>query len=386
MEVSTLKIDKDYIIRTRRQLHQIPEVGFDLPKTLAYIRTQLDEIGIPYTEKYGKSSIVATLNEGVGNKTIALRADIDALPVQEETGLAFASLHPGKMHACGHDCHAAMLLGTAKYLKEIERDITCCVKFIFQAAEEGPGGAEPMCNDGVMDDVDMIIGCHIYPDLQSGTIAMNPICQQAGSHGFKIFLTGKSCHVARPNEGVDAIAMGVRVFNELQFLRSRELDQTQPVVIGIGEFHGGSANNIVCDQVMLHGTIRTINQQMDERIYQRICQIAENTARDMGGSATVETTKYYPPLCNNPMVAEAVNKAAEKIVSKDNIRQKPLSMGAEDFAFYTLHKPGAMFGLGVKPEDGNFAPLHNGKMLVNEDVLDITPKLFIRFILDQMES
>ena len=137
--------DKQYIIDIRRELHQIPEVGFDLPKTLSVVRRELEKIGLPYTEEFGTSSIVATLNQGVGNKTIAIRADIDALPIQEETGLPYASTHPGKMHACGHDCHTAMLLGTAKRLKDMEKEINCCVKFIFQAAEEGPGGAKGIC-------------------------------------------------------------------------------------------------------------------------------------------------------------------------------------------------------------------------------------------------
>ena len=381
-----MQVDKQYIIRIRHELHQIPEIGFDLPKTLEVVRRELDAIGLPYTEAFGTSSIIATLNEGVGNKTIGIRADMDALPVQEETGLEFASQHPGKMHACGHDCHTAMLLGTAKKLKEMEADIKCCVKFIFQAAEEGPGGAEGICKDGFMDQVDMMIGCHIYPDQPSGTISLSKTCQNAGSHGFRIYLDGKSCHVARPHQGVDAIAMAVRVYSDIQIMRARELNPFDPVVIGIGEIHGGQTNNVVCDHVMMHGTIRTHSNDLDEQVFTRIEQIARNVAQDMGGSAVVETTKFYPVLINEPETANAIIRAAEKVVGKDMVGEKPLTMGAEDFAFYTLYKPGAMFNLGVMPADGNYAPLHNGKMIVNEDVLDVAPNLFIQFVLDQMEK
>lgn len=376
--------DKNYIIEMRRQLHRIPEIGFDLPETLAFVRQQLDAIGLPYTEAYGKSCIVATLNEGVGNKTIAIRADMDALPVQEETGLPFASVHPGKMHACGHDCHTAMLLGTAKKLKEMESDIKCCVKFVFQSAEEGPGGAKTLCDDGLMDQVDMMIGCHIYPDKPTGIISLNSICQSAGSHGFKIYLQGKSSHVAKPHQGVDAIAMAVRVYSDIQIMRARELNPFDPVVIGIGEIHGGKANNVICDNVMLHGTIRTHRNDLDAHIYKRIEEIAHAVAEDMGGTAKVETTKHYPVLLNDQNIAHAVIESAQKIVGNDMVRESPLTMGAEDFAYYTLYKPSALFCLGAMPADGNYAPLHNGKMTINEDVLDIAPNVFIQFVLDNM--
>jgi len=381
-----MKTDKNYIIRIRRQLHQVPEVGYDLPKTLAIIRRELDALGLPYTEEFGTSSIIATLNEGVGNKTIAIRADTDALPVQEETGLEFASTHPGKMHACGHDCHTAMLLGTAKKLKEMEKDIKCCVKFVFQASEEGPSGAKRICEDGFMDQVDMIIGCHIVPEQPAGTVLTNKTCCNAGSHGFRIFMTGKSCHVARPQQGVDAIAMAARVYSDIQIMRARELDPFEPVVIGIGEIHGGNANNVVCDQVMMHGTIRTHRDEMDKLIYRRIEEIAANVARDMGGTAVVETSKYNPALRNDHYLADAIVEAGIKVVGPDKVKEKPLSMGAEDFSHYTYYKPGAMFNLGVMPADGNFVPLHNGKMMVNEDVLDVAPNLFVQFVLDQMEK
>ena len=379
-----MNVDKEYIIHLRRELHQIPEIGFDLPKTLAVVRRELEAIGLPYTEAYGTSCIIATLNEGMGNKTIAIRADMDALPIQEETGVSFASKHPGKMHACGHDCHTAMLLGTAKKLKEMESNLKCCVKFIFQSAEEGPGGAKGICDDGFMDQVDMILGCHIYPDKPSGTIFLNKTCQSASSHGFRIHLQGKSSHVAKPQEGVDAIAMAVRIYNDIQIMRARELNPFDPVIIGIGEIHGGYANNVVCDHVMMHGTIRTHRNDLDQQIYTRIEQIAQSVATDMGGSAVVETAKHYPVLINDPQLSDSIISAATKVVGADKVQEMPLTMTAEDFSFYTLYKPGAMYWLGAMPTDGNCAPLHNGKMTVNEDILNVAPNIFIQFVLDNM--
>jgi len=381
-----MQIDKEYIIRIRRELHKVPEVAFDLPKTLAIVRAELDAMGIPYTEEFGTSSIVATLNEGVGKKVIALRADMDALPVQEETGLPFASTHPGQMHACGHDCHTAMLLGAVKALKAMEKDIKCCVKFVFQACEEGTSGAKRICDDGFMDQVDEIIGCHVMPDKPSGTVLISKACANASSHVFDIHLNGKSCHVARPHQGVDAIAMAARVYTDIQIMRAREIDPFQPVVIGIGQIHGGNACNVVCDSVTLRGTVRALSPEMDAFVFRRLQSICENTARDMGGTAVLDAPDFTPCVINEPRVRDALNAAAEKVVGADKVLERPESMGGEDFAFYLQHKPGAMFSLGVAPEGRPIVPLHNGKMIVDENALDIAAKVFVQFVLDQMEK
>ncbi len=382
-----MQIDKNYIIDIRRELHKVPEIGFDLPKTLAIIRRELDSMKIPYTEELGTSCIVATLNEGVGNKTIALRADTDSLPIQEQTGLDFASTHPGKMHACGHDCHTAMLLGTAKALKAMEKDINCCVKFVFQSAEEILGGAKTLCDDGLMEQVDMILGCHIAPTLKAGIVRYCVGCSHASSRGFRIHLHGRSCHGAAPQNGVDAIAMAVMVYNNIQIMRSRQITPLESVVIGIGEIHGGTANNIVAEDCVLNCTLRTLSNEMDSFVYGRIQDIANHVAEDMGGTAEVETYKFSPCLFNHKEMAEALRVSAEAVVDADNVDPtRPVEMGAEDFAYYTLHKPGIMFNLGVQPEDGTRVPLHNGKMIVNEEVLDVAPGVFVQFILDQMNQ
>ena len=381
-----MQIDKDYIVKIYRELHQIPEIGFDLPKSTAVICRELDAIGIPYSQKLGKSCIVATLNDGVGNKTIAIRADFDALPIQEETGLTYASQHPGKMHACGHDAHAAMLLGTAKAMKVMEKDIKCCVKFIFQSAEEILGGAKSLCDDGFMDSVDEIIACHINTEHMTNQFLINRTCNSACSRGFKLHLYGKSAHVAKPHNGIDAIAMAVRVYNDIQFMRARELNPVDKVVIGVGAIHGGTVNNIICDHVEMNVSIRTQNTELDAHIYKRITQIAESVAADMGGRAELETYKYTPALINDLQIADALEAAAVKVVSKDNIYPRKEAMGGEDFAYYLQHKPGAMFNVGIRDEGMPHIPGHNGKLIISENALEAAPKIFVQYVLDRMEK
>ena len=382
-----IRIDKDYIIRIRRELHKVPELSFDLPETLKIIRRELDAIGLPYTEAYGKSSIVATLNEGVGNKTIGIRADTDALPIEELRESEFKSTHPGKMHACGHDAHTAMLLATAKALKEVEKDIHCCVKFIFQASEEGVSGANLLCEDGVMDDIDFITACHVVPTMKVGTIQLNKTCSNASSRGFRIKLTGKACHVSTPQLGVDAIAMGTRVYTGIQMMRAREIDPFESLIVNIGEFHAGTANNIVPGYAEMTGTIRSLKNETDAYVYKRIQEIAESTAKEMGGSAEVVTYKFSPCLINDHGVVDMIFEAAEKVIGKENINpNKPISMGAEDFAYYTLKKPGAQFGIGICPADGKYAPLHNGNFTLNEDGLTTAPAIWVQIVLDQMDK
>lgn len=378
----TVQPDKEYIIKVRRELHKHPEVGFDLPKTLAIIKRELDDMGIPYTDKYGKSSLVGTLAKGRG-KVIALRADIDALPIKEETGLDFASEHDGMMHACGHDTHAAMLLGAARMLKAIEDELPCEVRLFFQAAEEyAPGGAKLMCEDGVMDGVDAIIGAHIDPDYPLGTIALNYGCMSASSHGFFLDFYGKSCHVSTPQMGVDAIAMACRAFTDIQIMRARELNPKEPVVIGIGEFHGGNANNVVCDHVHMHGTIRATSNSTDEYIYRRIGEIASSVATDLGGRATIETTKHYPSIINTPEVAATIVEVGRELLGEDGVNdKKEYMMGGEDFAFYLLHGKGAFFHIGMKSDRYTFAPWHNSKFIVDEDALVVGPKIFYEFVM-----
>ena len=379
-------IDKDYIVKLYRELHQVPEIGFDLPKTLTIVKRELDAIGISYTEKIGKSCIIATLNENIGSKTIALRADMDALPMPEESELAFASTHPGKMHACGHDAHTAMLLGTAKALKAVENDIKCCVKFIFQSAEEILGGAKTICDTGFMNQVDEIIACHISTVITSGHIKLNRGCCCGCSRGVKLHLYGKAAHVTSPAKGIDAIEMAFRVYKDVKQLREQELDPNETIILALGTIHGGTVNNTICDHVEMEFSLRTKDTKLNEDIYNRIAQIAEGVSSEMGGSYKLETYKYVPALINNTAVCDKIAAAVSKTIGEDKLSDKKDSLGGEDFAYYVQEKPGAMFHLGVRVTDFPHFPAHNGKMRVNEDALDVAPKVFIQYILDNMNA
>lgn len=376
--------DKKYIIEQRRRLHRVPELGFELDKTLQIVREELSKLGISYTESLGKSSIVATINPESKGKVIAIRADMDALPIEEMTGLPFSSEHPGKMHACGHDCHTAMLLGTAKMLAEIKDQLTCKVKLIFQAAEEKGGGAKLLCEDGVMKDVDFIIACHVASGFDTGTVLLNRSVMNASSRSIALTLEGKASHVSTPHLGTDAIAMACRVYNDIQIMRARELNPMKPVVIGFGEIHGGTARNIVCDKVWLNGTIRALDSETDALATKRIDEIAKSVSNDMGGSYSIECEQFYPVLKNDAAVADKLIKIIQENFGPEAFKEKSINMGAEDFAWYLQEKPGAMFSLGVHKPGTDIVPLHNEKFSPDEDALTIAPEIFTQFILENM--
>ena len=379
-------IDKNYIIKTYRELHQVPEIGFDLPKTTAIVKRELDAIGIPYTDKIGTSCIIATLNEGVGNKTIAIRADMDALPMQEESGVDFPSTHPNRMHACGHDAHTAMLLGTAKAMKAIASQINCCVKFVFQAAEEILAGAKSICDTGFMDQVDEIVACHVTSEIPYGAIRLNYGRCYAASRGVNLHLYGKSAHITDTRKGVDAIDMAFRVYNDIKQFRDRELETTEKVTIGLGAIHGGTVNNTICDHVEMKFSLRTQSTQLNEQIYERINEIAQKHASEMGGRAELETYKYVPAFANDPEIRDTLAAIGKKLLGEENVLPKKDSMGGEDFSYYALYKPAAMFDLGTRVTDGPYYSLHTNKVRVNEDALDTPPKIFIQYVLDRMEK
>ena len=363
-----------------------PEVGFTLPRTLKLIREELDKMGVPYTEKYGKSSIVATINEEKSHYTIAIRADTDALPIQEENDVEYRSRIDGQMHACGHDVHTAILLGTIKELNEIRDKINCRVKFIFQSAEEyeTPGGML-MAQDGVMEEIDVIVSCHVDPFFDVGTVIIDPGRRGANSHGFTVELYGKSAHAAYQNNGIDAIAMGVKVYTALQFMIAKEIDPLEPCVLNIGAFNAGETNNVIADYCRLYGTLRTHSNEVSNYVLKRINEIAEAVASEMGGRCKVEQTKFLPSLYNDEEVTEKMRKAAVKVVGEENIRSKKPTMGGEDFSYFLNEKPGMMFRLGIRNESkGITSTGHTSIFDVDEGCIDIGIKVFKQFVLDNM--
>ena len=379
----------DYVVKIRRELHAYPEVGFDLERTLALLRRELDAIGVEYTEEYGKSSIVATVNPEKTNFTIGIRADMDALPLHEANDVPYRSQHEGKMHACGHDAHTAIALATVKRLYEMRDAINCRVKVLFQAAEEySPSGARLMVEDGVMREIDCIVALHCDVEYDAGSIAIRSGEQNAISHGFRLHFYGKSAHAANQHTGVDSIMMAVRAYTSLEMMLAKEIDARESVVFNVGAIHGGVTNNVVCDHCTMFATLRTVRAETDDRIIRRIKAVCEATALSGGGSFVFEEVKYYPIVCNDPTVTACLEKTARSVIGEANVlpREKR-GMGGEDYSYMTQQKPGAMFRLGVRNEEkGITAGLHQVNFNIDEAALEVGVRVFVQFVVDHMNG
>ena len=381
-----MHIDGSYILAIRRELHKYPELAFDLPKTLALIRQELDSMGIPYTEKYGKSSIVAFINPDCTDFSIGLRADTDALPLTEKTGLPYASQHPGIMHACGHDAHTAMLLGAAKALKAMEKNLTCKVVLLFQACEEGElSGAKLMVQDGVMDLVDVIVGMHIENWLETGTVGICPGISMAASHPLRIEFFGKTAHATLPQSGVDALSMAVETYNGIAAMKATQMNPFDKYVCTVGMLAAGSTDNVIPDYAEMKISLRTFDTKLESFIVENIRTIAENAAaRRCGTIAFHEDTKALP-LCNDPLVSQQLLASAAKIVGQENIVTMPEKLSSEDFSFYVAEKPGAFLRLGTRNEEKGCVTLpHNNDFMLDEDALPLGSRIFVQFVLDNM--
>ena len=377
---------QSYATQIRRQLHMYPEIGFELPKTLELIRTELDKLGVPYTEQYGKSSIVATVNPHITAFTIGVRADMDALPVQEKNDVPYKSRIDGQMHACGHDAHTAIALATLKEIWDKREQIACRGKFLFQSAEEhAPSGAMLMAQDGVMDDIDCIVALHCQSTMDVGCVGVMAGEQNATSDGFTIDFYGKSCHVANQNNGVDAIMMAVRAYTDIEFMIAKEFDSQTSVLFNVGAFHGGDANNVIADHCSMYCSLRTQKDDVAAYAFDKIQRIIDAVASTVGGHATLTRHKHYPILVNDETVSNHILAAAEKVVGKAGIKPYRRSMGGEDFSYFAQRKPACMFRLGVRNEEkGIVHGLHQDRFDIDEAALEIGVRIFVQFILDHM--
>ena len=381
-------IDKDYIIALRRELHQYTEVGFDLPRTIAVVKRELDKMGIPYTEKYGKSSVVATINPEKSHFTIGIRADMDALLIQEKNDIPYRSQTDGKMHACGHDAHTAMLLGTAKALNAMKEQINCRVKLLFQPSEEGfESGASYMVQDGVMDEIDVIIGVHVENWLESGCVGVCKGNSMASSRTFQIDIHGRSAHATLPQTGKDALAAAVRTYSDIQFMLSREINPFSQYVCSIGKLQAGTSQNIVADHAIMLGTIRTFDMELDAYLIKRIEEIANAAAEGIGAKAQVTSHLKTQVVYNNPYVSDLVLDCAKKLVGEEKIAHMPIKLSSEDFSHYLTKKPGVFIRLGTRNEEKGCTTLpHNNDFMIDEDALPIGSAVCVQFVLDHMNG
>jgi len=370
---AALDIEQE-IIAWRRHIHANPELGYAEFMTAAFVAERLREWGLLVHEAVGGTSVVGILQGGTPGACLALRADMDALPIAEETGLPYASQNQDCMHACGHDGHTAMLLGAAKVLASRRADIAGTVKFIFQSAEEcSPrGGALPLIEAGVMSDpkVDYIFALHLWPEVPFGKVGVKAGPLMSASDRIQLHITGKGGHGAAPHQAVDAVIVGSHIVTALQTIVSRQVDPLEPVVLTIGRFMAGQRHNVIAPTAYLDGTVRTQNEAVRKELPQKIVQVAEGVAAGFGATVSVDYEFGYPTLHNHPEGAEKVAQATIAALGEGSVvaLARP-SMGGEDFAYFLDHAVGAMFWIGCKGPRASEFPVHNSRFEFDEQVL-----------------
>ena len=364
---------KEDLINFRRTIHSNPEVGDALPKTKSYVIEKLKEFGYDPKE-ICESGIVATIEGSEPGKTFLLRADMDALPVKEATECEFKS-NNGCMHACGHDMHTAMLLGAAKLLKQNQDQIKGTVKLVFQPNEEGFKGAKNMLKAGVLKnpDVDAAMAMHVHSGTPSNVVLCGLGTSIAGCNIFRIVVKGTGCHGAMPELGVDPVNIASHIYLSLQEIISREISATKPAVVTIGKFSGGEAPNIIPEEVIMEGTIRSLDKEAGEFIFNRMNDIVVSTAKMFRGEAELIELSSVPPLTNNTDLAKEITSYLKDLLGeKSVVLFEGGGMGSEDFASYSYEVPSVylMLGAGTKQENSLYGEaMHNPKVVFNEDIL-----------------
>lgn len=349
----------------REWMHRHPELSHEEKETAAYIAKTLREIGLEPQENVGGYGVVALIQGKGPGKCVGLRADFDALPVTEVTGLPFASENPGVMHACGHDAHAAMLLGAAYVLNEMKDEFNGTVKLVFQPSEEdaaGPG-ARAMIADGLLENphVDAMFGQHVWPTYPSGKVAIRNGAMMASSDRFFITIKGKNSHGSQPENGIDAIVIAAQVVSALQSIVSRNVGPLDSAVVTIGTIQGGSRYNVIADTVEMQGTCRNLNPAVRNKMPERIENIVKGVSEAMGGSYEFKYLRCYSPLVNDPGKFELVRSVIEEVVGPENtVIPENSALGGEDFSFYCEKVPSCFFWLGVHDESRQRFPIHNG--------------------------
>lgn len=360
----------DDVVQDRRWLHQHPELSYEEKETAAYIAGKMEELGLEVHRNVGGHGVKVVVRGNRPGPTVALRADIDALPITEETGLPFSSVRPGVMHACGHDAHTAMLMGAARALVTLKGDFPGNIVLIFQPAEEvAPGGAIAMVQDGVLKnpDVDAVFGLHIAPFSPAGQILTAPGPVTASSDRLEIVIRGKGGHAAAPHTAVDPIPAAAQVISSLNHIVSRNVRPGEPAVVTIGAIHGGAAANVIAPEVRLSGTIRTRDDAVRDQIPKWIERAANGAASAHGCTAEVEVIRGYSVVVNAEPETELATRAAVKVLGQDLVGVLEPGMGAEDFSNFLKDVPGSFARVGVAPPgDDELYPVHNARLKVDE--------------------
>jgi len=364
------------LIQLRRVLHEYPELSGQEANTAAVICKFLDGLAIKYRAHVSGHGVIAEIPGRAGVPCVVLRADMDALPIQEDTGLEFASVHDGIMHACGHDGHTTMLLGAAALLSE-EKDLPAPVRLIFQPAEEKGTGARAMIQAGALEGAGMIFGGHLDRHYHPGGIAVAEGAVNASSDNFTIEIIGQGAHGARPHESIDAVVVGSLMIMALQTIVSREVDPARPSVVSVGQFHAGTAPNVIAGQAKLEGTVRAQDPAVRQQLLASIRRIAESIAQLHGAKIHVAVTEGTPPLINTPDMASLARRAAVAAVGESNVLPlKTANMGAEDFSYYMEKIPGAYVRFGGQVPGKEGFPAHSSKFDFDEQALAVGAAYF----------
>jgi amidohydrolase len=372
----------------RRDIHAHPELCFEEIRTADLVAQKLTEWGIPIHRGMGKTGVVGILKCGTSDRAIGLRADMDALPMQEFNQFAHASQHAGKMHACGHDGHVAMLLAAAQYLSK-HQDFDGTVYFIFQPAEEGGGGAREMIRDGLFDKFPMqaVYGMHNWPGLKEGQFALSAGPVMASSNEFKITIHGKGCHAALPHNGIDPVLVACQMVQAFQTIISRNKKPVDAGVISVTMINAGEATNVVPDHCELQGTVRTFSLEVLDMIEQRMRDVVAHTSAAFGATCTFEFERNYPPTINHPAEANFAREVMADIVGADNVLAQEPTMGAEDFSYMLQAKPGAYCfignGDGVHREMGHGegpCTLHNPNYDFNDALIPLGATYWVKLV------
>jgi len=384
--IEPILADAAAITAIRRDIHAHPELAFQEVRTADVVAKALTDWGIPIHRGLGKTGVVGIIKNGTSQRAVGLRADMDALPMTEHNSFAHASQHAGKMHACGHDGHTAMLLAAARHLSK-HRNFDGTVYLIFQPAEEGGGGAREMMRDGLFEKFPMeaVFGMHNWPGMKGGAFGVNPGAMMASSNLFTITIRGKGSHAALPHLGIDPVPVAAQMVLAFQTIITRNRNPIDPGVISVTMIHGGEALNVVPDSCQVRGTVRTFSIETLDLIEQRMRLVAEHTCAAFGATCEFEFSRNYPPTVNHPAETEFVKGVLAQVVGAENVQAFQPTMGAEDFSFFLQEKPGCYFvignGDGTHREGGHgLGPcmLHNPSYDFNDELIPLGATAWVR--------
>ncbi len=378
---------KDFIIELRREFHMYPESSWEEVRTSSRVKEELDKLEIPYISLAG-TGVLATIKGKNPGKTVALRADMDALETTETNNVPYKSKHEGKMHACGHDGHTAMLIGAANILNDIKDEINGTIYLIFQPAEEVAGGAKKMIEESnFMDEVDSVFGIHLWSDVEAGKVSVEAGPRMASADFFTLNIKGKAGHGSMPHQTVDAVVAASAVVMDLQSIVSREISPLDSAVLTIGSFHSGTRFNIIAGDATLEGTTRCFDPVIRDKFPEIIERIAKNTAASYRAEISLNYNLGTPPTINDPECSKIATGSVEKLLGKDGVVEMEKTTGGEDFAYFLEKVPGVFAFVGIRNEEkGACYPHHHDKFNMDEDALEIGASLYAQYAIDFLNS